>query len=170
MDIPGFCYSFSFAPNPDFTQVFPPQAEILDYLSSVAKRYGVDQHFTGEVEWTGATWQEKTHTWLVTLQDVKTKRLFTQKCQVLISSVGGLVNPQELRVPGAERFQGEIIHTARWKHEVDLTNKHVAVIGNGGKLSSFLFLRFNTKRRSIRSATGTGHHPQNQISHTIHEG
>ncbi|KAF7595184.1 hypothetical protein BBP40_006928 [Aspergillus hancockii] len=117
VDIPGFCYSFSFAPNPDFTQVFPPQAEILNYLSTVIKRYHVDQHFTGNVEWTGATWQEKKQIWLVTLQNIQTKELFTQECQILISAVGGLVNPQELKVPGAERFQGEIIHTARWRHE-----------------------------------------------------
>ncbi|KAL2808311.1 hypothetical protein BJX63DRAFT_424697 [Aspergillus granulosus] len=138
VDIPGFCYSFSFAPNPDFTQMFPPQAEILAYLSNVVKQHRIDQHFTGEVEWTGATWSDQTQTWTVSFQDIQSKQAFTQKCQILISAVGGLVNPQELRIPGAETFQGEIIHTARWKEGVDLTNKHVAVIGNGASAAQLV--------------------------------
>jgi cation diffusion facilitator CzcD-associated flavoprotein CzcO len=136
VDIPGFCYSYSFAPNPDFTQMFPPQAEILGYITNVVKQYHVDQHFTGNVEWTGAAWSDKSQTWSVSFQDVQTKQAFMQECQILISAVGGLVNPQELKIPGAETFQGEIIHTARWKKGVDLTNKHVAVIGNGGMHSA----------------------------------
>ncbi|PWY88273.1 putative monooxygenase [Aspergillus heteromorphus CBS 117.55] len=131
VDVPGFCYTFSFAPNPGFTKVFPSQPEILGYLSDVATQYGVDRHFTGGVEWTGAVWQEKTQTWIVTLQDLRTGLSFTQECQVLISAVGGIVNPNSLNIPGAETFQGQIMHTARWRHDVDLTNKHVAVIGNG---------------------------------------
>ncbi|OKL59290.1 hypothetical protein UA08_05020 [Talaromyces atroroseus] len=138
VDIPGFCYSYSFAPNPDFTQMFPSQAEILQYLSIVAKRYRVDQHFRGGVEWIGATWQEDTHTWIVTLKDIQQGRVFTQECQVLISAVGGLVNPQETSIAGAERFRGEIIHTARWKSSIDLKNKHVAVIGNGASASQVI--------------------------------
>lgn len=116
--------------------MFPPQTEILNYLSSVVKQYRVDQHFTGNVEWIGATWQERTHTWIVQLRNTKTGQEFMQECQVLISAVGGLVNPQDIKIPGAESFQGEIIHTSRWKDEVNLTNKHVAVIGNGGMQSS----------------------------------
>jgi cation diffusion facilitator CzcD-associated flavoprotein CzcO len=175
VDIPGFCYSYSFAQNPDFTQVFPPQAEILNYLSTVVKQYRVDQHFTGNVEWTDATWQEKKQTWLVTLQNIHTKQFFAHECQILISAVGGLVNPQELKVPGAEQFQGDIIHTARWKHELDLTDKHVAVIGNGGEPVMFMPLsfgssRFISKRDSVCCATSTGYHQQNQISHTVYEG
>ena len=137
VDVPGFTYSFSFAPNPHFTRLFPPQEEILEYLSTVAIQYGVDRHFTGHTEWTGAVWQEKKRTWLVTLQDLNTGQSFTQECQVLVSAVGGIVNPQELKIPGVEDFRGQIIHTARWRHDVDLTNKHVAVIGNGGMLDSF---------------------------------
>ncbi|KKK22387.1 hypothetical protein ARAM_002225 [Aspergillus rambellii] len=154
VDIPGFCYSFSFAPNPDFTQTFPPQAEILHYLSTVATQYGVDQHFMGQVEWTGATWQEKTQTWVVSFRDLETKQWFVQECQILVSAVGGLVNPQELKVPGAERFQGHIIHTARWDHGVDLTDKRVAVIGNGGTWESFFHRLLGTEfnREELASA------------------
>ncbi|KAJ5630750.1 uncharacterized protein N7484_010850 [Penicillium longicatenatum] len=149
VDIPGFCYSFSFAPNPDFTKLFPSQAEILDCLANVVKQYGIGDHFIGGIEWIDATWNEQTQTWLVTLRDIQNDRLFTQECQTLISAVGGLVNPQELKIPGVERFQGDIIHTARWDATVDLSNKHVAVIGNGESYWDLLIPKyeFGCKRR-----------------------
>lgn len=162
VDIPGFCYSFSFASKPDFTQLFPSQAEILQYLLKVAKDYSVDQRFKGGMEWIAADWQEKSHTWVVTLEDIQTKQIFKQECQVLISAVGGLVNPQEISISGAERFQGPIIHTARWKKGIDLTHKHVAVIGNGGEQlldgSGVVFLGSRMTRDSIRYASGASYH------------
>ncbi|KAL4915364.1 hypothetical protein BDW62DRAFT_188593 [Aspergillus aurantiobrunneus] len=157
VDIPGFCYSYSFAPNPYFTQMFPPQAEILDYLLTVARRYRVERHFTGNTEWTGATWQEKTHTWLVTLQDLGTGQVFTQECQVLVSAVGGLVNPQGAGIPGAERFQGEIVHTARWREGIDLADKHVAVIGNGASATQ-LVPAIIDKAKSVTQFMRSRHH------------
>lgn len=34
-------------------------------------------------------------------------------------------------VPGKENFRGPVFHSARWRHDVDLKGKRVAVIGNG---------------------------------------
>lgn len=174
VDIPGFCYSYSFAPKPDFTQMFPSQAEILQYLLEVAKEYSVDRHFKGGMEWTAADWQEKSQIWVVTLKDIQTKQVFKQECQVLISAVGGLVNPQEISIPGAERFRGEMIHTARWKKGLDLTKKHVGVIGNGGKqlLGGFgmILLGSRMTRDSIRYASRASYHQGNEIGHTVHAG
>lgn len=102
-------------------------------MYTVVHQYSIDQHFVGGVEWTNAVWQGKTETWLVTLREIETGQLFTQEYQILISAVGGLVKPQDLKVPGLERFLGKIIHTARWNHDIDLSHKNVAVIGNGGK-------------------------------------
>jgi cation diffusion facilitator CzcD-associated flavoprotein CzcO len=142
--------------------MFPSQAEILQYLLAVAEEYGVNRHFKGGMEWIAADWQEKSHTWVVTLKDIQTKQFFRQECQVLISAVGGLVNPQEISIPGAERFRGTIIHTARWKKGLDLTNKHVAVIGNGGEQllngSGVVSLGSRMTRDSIRYASGTSNH------------
>lgn len=112
--------------------MFPSQKEVLNYLLEVAERYGVDRHFKGGIEWVGATWHEKKKLWEIVLMDIKTRQKFTQECQVLISAVGGLVNPQNIDIPGAERFQGTILHTARWMDGLDLSNKRVALIGNGG--------------------------------------
>lgn len=122
----------------------------------------MDQHFRGGMEWIAADWQEKSHTWVVTLKDIQTKQTLKQECQVLISAVGGLVNPQKISVPGAESFQGEIVHTARWKNGLDVKNKHVAVIGNGGKQllisSAVVSLGSRMTRDSLRYASGASYH------------
>src|SRR5687767_4444963 len=40
-DVPSHVYSFSFAPNPNWSSTFSPQAEIHAYLRDVAEREGV---------------------------------------------------------------------------------------------------------------------------------
>ena len=40
-DIPSHLYSFSFAPNPDWTRTYPLQPEIREYLRECADRYRV---------------------------------------------------------------------------------------------------------------------------------
>jgi cation diffusion facilitator CzcD-associated flavoprotein CzcO len=45
--------------------------------------------------------------------------------------VGGLVDPSYPDIPGLDDFEGDMMHTARWNHDVDLTDKRVSVIGTG---------------------------------------
>ena len=40
-DIPSALYSFSFAPNPDWSRFYPLQSEIRDYLQRCANDFGV---------------------------------------------------------------------------------------------------------------------------------
>lgn len=136
VDIPAVFYSLSFAPNPNFTKVFPSQAEILDYFNTVAERFDVTRHFIPNTEWEGAYWQDLTSTWLVTLRDLSTGETYYQECKILISAVGGLVNPNQFDTAGIDDFQGDIIHTARWRQDISLRRKNVIVVGNGCKLSS----------------------------------
>ena len=43
-DVPSHLYSFSFAPNPDWTHVFSRQPEIRSYLERTAADFGVLAH------------------------------------------------------------------------------------------------------------------------------
>ena len=42
-DVPSHFYSYSFAPNPEWTRRFSPGAEIQAYFLDVAHRYGVNE-------------------------------------------------------------------------------------------------------------------------------
>ncbi|CAI7655810.1 unnamed protein product [Penicillium bialowiezense] len=166
VDIPGICYSLSFAPNTEFTKFFPSQSEILNYIHRVAIQCGVCNHFSGETEWVGATWQEEKQSWLVKLKDLKTGDQFTQECRILISGVGGLVNPRNINIRGSETLKGSIIHTARWQNDIDLRDKQVSVIGNGASAIQLIpeivkeaksvtqFMRFSVMRDLLMTISG----------------
>ena len=77
-------------------------------------------------EITDARFDEASGAWtLTTGQDE------TVTARVVISAVGGLVDPALPDIKGLESFGGEIFHTARWNHGYDLTGRKVAVIGTG---------------------------------------
>jgi cation diffusion facilitator CzcD-associated flavoprotein CzcO len=50
---------------------------------------------------------------------------------VVISCVGGLVDPKLPDIKGLASYRGELFHTARWNHDYDLVGRRVAVIGTG---------------------------------------
>jgi cation diffusion facilitator CzcD-associated flavoprotein CzcO len=125
-DVPSHLYSFSFAPKPDWPQVFSYQPDIFDYLKSVADKYGLRRsvRFGQHVE--RAHWDDNEYRWHVftdTGQEYVT--------QFLISGAGALHIPSLPDIPGLETFDGPVFHTAQWDHSVDLKGKRVAVIGTG---------------------------------------
>ncbi|KAJ5385709.1 hypothetical protein N7509_008250 [Penicillium cosmopolitanum] len=127
-----------FCPKSEFSKVFPSQAEILEYFNCVAAKFDVSRHIVVNTEWEGACWQELTNTWLVKLRDISTGETYYQECKILISAVGGLVNPNYFDVTGIEDFQGDIFHTARWRPEISLRQKNVIVVGNGCSASQLV--------------------------------
>ncbi|GAT27935.1 monooxygenase [Aspergillus luchuensis] len=132
VDIPAAFYSLSFAPNPDFSTFFPKRDEVLQYINNVVSKYDLSRHMVGNTEWIGASWQDVDKTWLVKLRSTTSGQDYTQRCNILVSAVGALTNPNSLNLPGVDRFQGDIIHTARWDQSVSLRDKNIVVLGNGG--------------------------------------
>ncbi|KAE8354544.1 hypothetical protein BDV28DRAFT_164109 [Aspergillus coremiiformis] len=138
VDVPAPFYSLSFAPNPDFTSLFPKQHEVLHYMNSVASKFDISRHVKGDMEWIGASFQESTKTWLVKLRNVISEQEYIQECNILVSAVGALTNPKPINIHGIEHFQGKILHTARWDHDVALADKNVIVIGNGSSATQLI--------------------------------
>ena len=57
-DVPSNLYSFSFAPNPDWSQTFALQPEIGAYLKQVADDFGVRPHVRTGTAVTDAAWDD----------------------------------------------------------------------------------------------------------------
>lgn len=124
-DVPSQLYSFSFAPNPDWSMSFSPQPEIDAYIRKVAENAGVLDRFAFDTLVEDASWDESTQRWTV-----RTSRGEIVS-RTLISGAGGLSEPKFPDIEGIDTFQGEIFHSARWDHDADLSGKRVAVIGTG---------------------------------------
>ncbi len=131
-DVASHMYSYSFAPNPDWTRSFASQPEIWRYQLDVAERYGLRRYLRTDAEVTGATWDADTQRWTV-----ETAR-GTVRARYLVSGTGPLCEPRYPSIPGIERFQGTAFHSARWDHDYDLKGKRVAVIGTGASAIQFV--------------------------------
>jgi len=124
-DVPSHLYSFSFAPNPNWTRTFSRQPEIRTYLRDCAERHGVMSHVLYGHEVTDARWVPEDRRWHVSTSGGE----FV--AEVLVSAMGPLTEPSIPSLPGLDRFHGRVFHSARWDHEHDLAGERVAVIGTG---------------------------------------
>ena len=123
-DVPSHLYTYSFEPNPDWTQTFATGPEICAYFQRVADKYGVtgQVHFNETIpycEFKHGRWQIRTSTGREDVADV------------VIAATGVLHHPNVADIPGLDSFQGVAFHSARWDHSVPLEDKRVGVIGTG---------------------------------------
>lgn len=131
-DVPSNLYSFSFAPNPDWSRTYSPGGEIADYIERVARDYGVLQHARFGVTVKGARWLAGEQRW-----ELDTTA-GTVRAQFVIGALGPLSEPVFPDVPGRERFRGVQLHSAAWDDTVDLRGKRVAAIGTGASAIQFV--------------------------------
>jgi cation diffusion facilitator CzcD-associated flavoprotein CzcO len=124
-DIPSHLYEFSFAPNPRWSRRYAPQAEIQSYLEDVARSHGVLERVRTGTEVTGARWDDERSTWVLETSAGR------HEAGVLIAACGQLSVPSVPPIPGLASFAGPAFHTARWRHDVALEGKRVAVVGTG---------------------------------------
>ena len=127
-DVPSNLYSYSFEARPDWSETFPSQPELWDYLRSIVGKYRLGSYLRFGHEVTSARW-DAAHggggRWLV----MTTKGTFSAR--YLIAGVGALVEPSLPDIPGIGTFQGTIMHSARWDQRWQAAGRRVAVVGTG---------------------------------------
>lgn len=131
-DVPSHLYSYSFAPNPHWSRSFSGQAEIWDYLRRCVDEYGVRPHLRLDHEVNGATWDERAGHWVL-----ETSR-GRHTADVLVAATGPFDTPAVPDLPGLASFGGDVFHSARWNHDIDLAGRRVAVIGTGASAVQFV--------------------------------
>ena len=124
-DVPSNLYSFSFAPNPDWTHSYPEQPQIQRYLRRCAERFGVLERTHLRCEMQEAAWDAKAGRWQI---ETSQGRL---SAKVLVAAPGLLSEPTVPLIPGIGNFRGTIFHTAQWDHSHDMAGERVALIGTG---------------------------------------
>lgn len=131
-DVPSHLYSLSFAPNPEWSHTYSAQPEIREYLQRTADRFGLRPFIRTGVALKSATWSEPDGRWTL---ETSAQRI---TCEVFISAVGPLTEPSWPEVPGLDRFEGTLMHSARWDHELDLRGKRVASVGTGASAIQYV--------------------------------
>jgi cation diffusion facilitator CzcD-associated flavoprotein CzcO len=131
-DVPSHLYSFSFAPNPNWSNTYSPQPEIRDYLRRCAEEFRLGSQILTNVEVEAAAWNQDQLSWEI---DTSEGRF---SASVLVSGMGPLTEPKLPDVPGIESFQGKTMHSARWDHEYQLAGKRVASIGTGASAIQYV--------------------------------
>jgi len=130
VDVGNHFYCYSFEPSDHWSEYFAQQPEIQAYFEDVARRHELMGHIRFGTEVLKSTWDERAGVWHVEVctpsGDVE-----TIDARAVITAVGQLNRPKYPDIPGLDRFEGPMFHSARWDHSVDCAGKRVAVIGAG---------------------------------------
>lgn len=123
-DVPAHMYTYSFRGNAEWSHRFARGAEIQQYFQQVADEQGI----TPQIRFNEAL--ETCHyvdgKWQLTTSQGKDLEV-----DFVVSATGILHHPAYPDIPGLDSFKGEMWHTARWNHDVDLAGKRVGIIGTG---------------------------------------
>jgi cation diffusion facilitator CzcD-associated flavoprotein CzcO len=131
-DVPSHLYSFSFEPNPAWPHSYSSQSDIWTYLRGCVERHGIEPHLRRDHEVREAAWDTPRGRWVL---DTARGRL---TADVLVCAAGPLADPSVPDLPGLDSFAGTAFHSARWRHDHDLTGRRVAVIGTGASAIQFV--------------------------------
>ncbi len=126
VDVPSTTYSYWFEPNPYWSHLFAPGAELKRYAEMVADKYDVRRYMRFNTTVDGARWDDEAQIWRVALAGGE-----TLDAQFLIVATGFLSQPRLPDIPGVGTFGGRIIHTADWDDAYSFTGRRAAVIGTG---------------------------------------
>lgn len=123
-DVPSHLYSYSFAPNPDWSRRFAPGPEIQAYFEGVAARHGVLERLrlgseVSRLTFSGGRWQ------------LETKDGARDTVDVVIAATGVLHHPNLPAIEGLDGFRGACFHSAQWDPDAKLEGARVGIVGTG---------------------------------------
>ncbi len=129
---PGCCcdtqvaeYEFSFAPNPNWSHLYPRAAEIQAYAEAIAENFQLSSHLCLSEGVASVNWEETGCLWRVTCESGR-----KIEADAIITALGQLNRPALPEIEGRESFAGATMHSARWDDSVSLKGKRVGVIGS----------------------------------------
>ena len=134
VDNPNHMYSYSFEPSHDFPQYYSTQPVLLKYFQGIAEKYDLRSYIRFNTEVESAEFDEPRAVWRVTVKGTGE----VVEAPILITAVGQLNRPRYPDIAGIDSFEGPAFHSARWRDDVDLVGKNVAVIGTGASAFQFV--------------------------------
>ncbi|WP_067971619.1 flavin-containing monooxygenase [Mycolicibacter icosiumassiliensis] len=124
-DIPSLLYSFSFVANPGWSRAYPSASEIYAHIEDMVDWFDLRRHIRFGTEVTGLAFDEDTGAWTVSAGRKKFR------ARTVVLAAGPLPDSSFPAIRGLDTYTGHKIHSARWDHDYDFTDKKVAVVGTG---------------------------------------
>ncbi|MGE4323090.1 MAG: flavin-containing monooxygenase [Sphingobium sp.] len=122
-DVPAHVYTYSFAPNPDWSSSFAPGPEIHAYFRRMAETHGLRGKTRFSCEVRACDFIDGR--WRITYDGG------FEDADVVIAATGVLHHPHIPDIPGLADFAGPCFHSARWPEDLDYRGRRVGVIGGG---------------------------------------
>lgn len=132
-DVKSHLYSYSFDLNADWSRLWSPQPEILDYFEQCADKYGLRPHLRLRTEIRSAHWDPGAQLWCLTTASGEQHHF-----NVVVSAVGLFTRPLLPDLVEEEPFTGTVMHSSRWDHSIPLKGKRIAVLGTGSTASQLI--------------------------------
>ena len=125
-DVPSHLYTYSFEPNPEWSALFSPGAEIQAYFEGVAEKYRIEPIIRFNTEITAASYDAAARQW-----HIETNAGERATVDMVIAATGVLHRPVYPDIEGLDDFAGAKFHSARWDHSVALDGQRIGIIGTG---------------------------------------
>ncbi|QIH99575.1 NAD(P)/FAD-dependent oxidoreductase [Rhodococcoides fascians A21d2] len=125
-DIPSRLYSYSFAPNPNWSHTYSGSGEILDYIHTMVGEFDIESRIRFGHNVVDIIWNEAAGRWHLSIDGRADVRART-----VVMASGPLANASLPNIRGIDTYEGHKIHSARWDHDYDFEGKKIAVVGTG---------------------------------------
>ncbi|MFK7965856.1 MAG: flavin-containing monooxygenase [Burkholderiaceae bacterium] len=125
-DVQSHLYTFSFAPNPEWSRRYANSREIQHYLSGLTQQFDLHDRLRLNTRVKSARFDEHALHWVVGTNDGT-----IIKSQAIALSQAPLHTAKWPEIQGLEQFRGRKLHTALWPDQASFDGRRVGVIGNG---------------------------------------
>ena len=126
VDVPSTTYSYWFEPNPYWSRLYAPGAELKRYAEHVADKYDLRRYMRFNTTVEGARWDEDAQLWRVALAGGE-----TLSTQFLIAATGFLCQPRTPDIPGIDDFRGHSSMPPSGTTATRFEGRRAAIIGTG---------------------------------------
>jgi monooxygenase len=127
-----FTLGYSFRPWTD-PRAIADGASICRYIRETAREHGVDEHIRFHHRAVRAEWSSEDARWTVEARRTDTSEPVSLTCNFLFVCSGYYRYDEGYtpRLPGVERFAGQVVHPQQWPDDLDYAGKRLIVIGSG---------------------------------------
>jgi 4-hydroxyacetophenone monooxygenase len=137
VDNPNHNYSYSFAQRHDWPFHYSTQDVLHDYFRDFADAHELRQRIRFNTTVESLEWSEECNRWTLHLRCANGTASEVE-AHAVVCAVGQLNRPSMPDIDGIDSFAGPSFHSARWRGDVDLAGKRVAVIGTGASAAQFI--------------------------------